>query len=189
MRCYGCDLLTGKWNRRYAELVEPRRYGDDRTYALGAFYLRDCALVEDWGCGSGWLRRYVDSARYRGVDGSLTPFADVIADLTNYRSSADGVFLRHVIEHNLEWERILQNAVLSFERKLVLILFTPLDDHTHVKSYCPEIGVPDIAFDERDITRWFGGLRWRRRTVSSDTLYGCETIYYVRRLRPDSTAS
>jgi len=45
---------AGKWE--YPPGVEPKAYGDDTTYALGADFLRGLS-VEDWGCGLGWYRK------------------------------------------------------------------------------------------------------------------------------------
>jgi len=63
--------------------------------------------------------------KYIGIDGSDTPFASRIADLRTYRSKAEGILIRHVLEHNYDWEAILAGAVESFQKKLCLILFTP----------------------------------------------------------------
>jgi hypothetical protein len=171
----------GRWTARYAQLTQPEPYGDDRTYRLGARLLASCALVEDWGCGSGWLRRHVPPGRYRGVDGSPSRFADVVADLREYTSDVDGVFMRHVLEHNVDWARILANAVASFRKRLVLVLFTPMVETTHVVSFCPEIQVPDIAFSETDLVRAFCGLEWKRRELTTRTHFGVETMYVVTR--------
>ena len=81
--------------------------------------------IEDWGCGLGGFRAFVPAGKYRGIDGSHSPFADEVVDLTTYTSEAEGVFIRHVLGHDHAWEAILRNAVASFRRKLVLVLFTP----------------------------------------------------------------
>jgi hypothetical protein len=74
--------------------------------------------VEDWGCGGGGFRRFCLSPRYIGLDGSKTPFADKIVDLCTYSLIAPGIMMRHILEHNYEWERILVSAVRSFQEKL-----------------------------------------------------------------------
>lgn len=86
-----------------------------------------------------------------------------------------------MLEHNDDWRAILENAVASFRHKLVLIVFTPLVAETHVYSESADLGVPDIAFREDDLTCFFNGLTWQRRAVASDTQYGQETLFYVRR--------
>jgi hypothetical protein len=170
----------GKWDEWYASLREPRPYGDMLTYVLAARFLQDCEEIEDWGCGAGWFRRYVASATYRGIDGSTTPFADVVADLIEYHSSAEGILLRHVLEHNERWHEILANAVASFTRRLVVVLFTPIVERTRVIAHNP-IGVPNIAFALDDITCFFRGFDWSRSEISTFCHYRVENVFYVER--------
>lgn len=76
--------MLGAWAPWYAAIdadATPQPYGDSASYRLGASWLERCALVEDWGCGLGWLRRFVPPGRYRGVDGTASPFADEVVDL------------------------------------------------------------------------------------------------------------
>lgn len=114
----------GRWDPWYERLSAVEPYGpNELTYALGAEWLLPCARVEDWGCGKGWFK-----SRYRpdcvALDGSCTPFADVVVDLASYRSDVDGVFMRHVLEHNEEWEAVLENALASCQRLFVAV-YTP----------------------------------------------------------------
>lgn len=175
------DTNVGKWDRWYAGLDEEQPYGLTETYQLGAEFLADCALIEDWGCGKGWMRRYVAPDRYRGVDGSRTPFADEIADLAEYRSDVHGVFMRHVLEHDYRWSLILANAVASFRERMVLVLFTPLVEKTHEITFAPDPGVPDLAFSLDDLAERFDGLDWSHDTLTTATQYGTETIFYIER--------
>lgn len=175
----------GKWDPWYRFVTEEQPYGDTRTYELGAAYLADCERIEDWGCGKGWLRRYMARQRYRGIDASKTPFVDEIADLARYRSRVEGIFLRHVLEHDWEWEEILRNAVSSFTKKLFVVIFTPFsEDGTKEIAYAFDMGVPDISFRYEDIVRNFEGLEWRAETLETDTQYGTETVFYVEKLPP-----
>jgi hypothetical protein len=48
---------TGKWTAWYQDLEAPWAYGDPTSYEIRAAWLAGCALVEDWGCGAGWLER------------------------------------------------------------------------------------------------------------------------------------
>jgi len=174
-----------KWNRWYhigLERDEPQPYGDPKTYSLGAEFLDDCDTVEDWGCGKGFLTNFIDPARYRGIDGSATPFADEIADLATYRPprDPDGIFMRHVIEHDYRWELILRNAVSSASKKLVLILFTPIVDETKELSFVPP-GVPNLAFALPDLL----DIIEPKFSVDIDHLetnteFGAETILYCQ---------
>jgi hypothetical protein len=171
--------VLGVWDRWNAT-TETEPYGMSDTYRLGAEWLLPCSLVEDWGCGRGFLRNFIPRARYRGLDGS-PPWADYIVDLTTYRSTVPGIFIRHVLEHNREWEAILANAVASFTQRMALILFTPVSSSTVEIAWSDDLGVPDIAFAPGDIEAAFDGLGWTKETMTSPTQYGVETIYRVIR--------
>lgn len=175
---------VGLWDRWYASLRPgdaPEPYGLSDTYRLGAEWLADCALVEDWGCGKGWLRTLVGADRYRGVDGSQTPFADVIADLAGYRSIVPGVFMRHVLEHDFRWQVILRNALLSTAERMALILFTPLGSETRDIEWEPDPGVPNLSFALEDLEAVMvaAGARWTYETIESPAKYGTETIFRI----------
>jgi hypothetical protein len=76
-----------------------------------------------------------------------------MADLTEYVSECEGIVLRHVLEHSYEWTKILDCAVASFTRRLIVILFTPLVDVTQVLMTEPAYDdVPVIAFEPHDLT-------------------------------------
>lgn len=171
----------GKWERWYANLSSPQPYGDTATYQLGANFLEPCEAIEDWGCGKGWMRNFVDEGAYVGVDGSWSRFADRITDLETYTSDVDGIFMRHVLEHNYGWEKILANAVASFRQRFVLVTFTPHGEETHEIAFADDPGVPDLSFAKADLTAHFGGLTWTDETLVSATQYGTETIFYVAR--------
>lgn len=173
---------VGKWDRWYCRGQEqPQAYGNTVTYALGAAHLIDCALVEDWGCGKGWFSTFIPADRYRGIDGSQTPWAGIVADLADYRSDVPGVFMRHVLEHDYRWSDILTNAVASFTQRFVLVLFTPLVDITTELAYNDDPGVPDLAFSLDDIVDHLTGLTWSHETIPTDTMYEAETIFLVER--------
>lgn len=171
----------GKWDGRYAHLTTPEQYGDSLTYKLGAAHLANQALIEDWGCGKGGMRLHVPPDRYRGIDGSLSPFADEIVDLAEYRSRVPGLFMRHVIEHDFRWAAILDNAVASFTERMVLVLFTPFRRVTQQLDFNSRFGVPNIAFNLQDITDRFGGLSWELETHATGTEYGVESVFYLER--------
>lgn len=176
---------TGLWDPWYANDTREQSgaYGDTPTYKLGADWLKDCALVEDWGAGRGWLTTFVAADRYRGIDGSDTPFADEVADLASYTSEVPGIFMRHVLEHDFRWEQILDNALGSFTQRMVLILFTPLGDETRDIEWEDPPGVPNLSFRLSDLTARMkaAGVKFKRRTMRTATKYGTETIFYLER--------
>lgn len=168
----------GKWNRWYSLLgtdVEP--YGDSATYAMAAAHVAECETVEDWGCGKGWMRRHIPGDRYTGIDGSASPFADVIADLAEYRSTCDAVIIRHVLEHEPRWADIVTNAAASARSAIAIVLFTPTLSATQEIAWNDDPGVPDIAFNVADITNLLVGWRCTVETIDSPlTQYGVETF-------------
>lgn len=176
----------GKWDRWYSLLApggDPEPYGDSPTYALAGSFLADCATVEDWGCGKGWMRRMIDPGKYVGVDGSASPFADVIADLAGYRSDVDGIVLRHVLEHDHRWAQILTNAASSFRVRLVVVLFTPMTSETGEIAWNEDPGVPDISFAMGDLLDLLpDDVDVETLTIDSpDTQYETETMLLVQR--------
>ena len=167
----------GKWERWYHDLGEPQSYGSTETYQIGAEFLADCDTVEDWGCGKGFMRTLIDPARYRGIDGSAGRFTDEVADLVGYRSSVDGVFLRHVLEHDWRWAQILSNAAESAQRKLAVVLFTPLADTTHEIAWNDDPGVPDISFAMSDLRTFLDKFDTVAvEHLETATQYGVETV-------------
>ena len=107
----------------------------------------------------------------------MEPYADEICDLTKRESSVDGIFIRHILEHNYNWQDILANAVDSFRKRLVLIMFTPFG-----KSTVPLVrnALLDLSFRKEDITGYFEGLNVREEHLdSTDTQYKLEHVFYV----------
>jgi hypothetical protein len=184
------DSNLGKWDEWYKDLtpadIGPFRYGETVTYLMAAAFLADVSEVEDWGCGAGGFKRFCRT-RYLGVDGSKTPFADRIVDLCTYTSRVEGVLMRHVIEHNYQWEKILDGAVRSFTRKLCLILFTPFAAETREIAHnrAHGVDVPDLSFSQADIEARFAGLRFELfDNIRTESGYGVEHVYLVWRNEP-----
>lgn len=171
----------GKWDGWYRGISEPQPYGNTQTYQMGAEYLADCDFIEDWGCGKGWFSRFVPSHKYRGLDGSYSPWAENIVDLVSYTSEVPGIYMRHVLEHNYEWKAILENALDSFTERMVLVLFTPMSETTREIAYAPNPGVPDISFSLEELITIFEkhGISWRVQHLQTATQYGEETIFFL----------
>jgi len=179
------DSNLGKWNSWYAGVtlddIGAFRYSDTETYQMAADFLSDLDSVEDWGCGTGGFKRVCKSP-YVGLDGSNTPFADKIVDLCDYRSSVDGVMMRHVLEHNYQWKKILSNAVASARKKMCLVIFTPFQadgtkELAHNKPH--GVDVPDLAFKKEDIEAFFAGCSFECKSLATASGYGVEHIYFI----------
>jgi hypothetical protein len=95
--------------------------------------------------------------------------------------------MRHVIEHNPHWEKILKNAVNSFNKKMILIIFTPFMDKTQIISQINNwqntgITMIDIAFKKEDITKFFSSIEWTcEENIPTDTQYNVEHIFYLNK--------
>lgn len=177
----------GKWSPWYSTLKHfssPRPYGLTSAYQRGAFWLRHCDMIEDWGCGMGYFRTYVlPPQRYYGLDGTSSPFCHEVVDLAIRRSlpPVSGIFMRGVLEHERRWRDVLANAVASFKDRMCLVIFTPFGDVTKEIHWVETLGVPDISFSMDDLTPYFDGVAWYHEDVVSDTGYGKERIFYLRK--------
>jgi len=169
-----------KWDVRLRDAPARAPFGDTESYRIGADFLQDCEAVEDWGCGLGWFAS-VRGGGCISVDGSHSPFADRQADLVEYTSDVDGLFMRHVLEHNYEWRRILANALRSFRKKMVLAIFTPWSDgDTKEIRFVEDIGVPHLSFRRADITDMLHDLEWELlERTSPNRIYGQEHIFLI----------
>jgi hypothetical protein len=171
--------LVGRW--QYGN-VAPFAYGDEVTYRKGMAFLDGHGTIEDWGCGTGYARRFVTRSPYRAVDGSPSLGVDHVTDLRTYRSDADCIFMRHVLEHNADWRRILENALASFRRRMVLVVFTPFaEETTEIASWQ---GIPDLSLRKADLLEAFAGLEVQEEIVESNTEYLREHVFYLERRSP-----
>ncbi len=170
------DSMIGKWNDWYSGIRSPQAYGSDETYIMGAYFLNGLD-VEDWGCGKGYFST-VHTGGYVGVDGTETPFSDIVVDLRYHTSRTEGLFMRHVIEHNLEWELVLANAIKSFTRKMALVLFTPMSEKTKQIAWNAGVEVPDMSFSHEDIMKMVpDSVNAEWIDLQTTTQYGVERFY------------
>ncbi len=179
------SAAVGQWDRHYAGITEAEPYGLSLTYLYAAAFVEDLESMEDWGCGNAWLKRCMDRPEiYRGIDGSSSPFADEIDDLATRQTSVAGIVLRHVLEHNDNWQEVLDNAIACARERLCIVLFTPLAEETTVLHREPDYGdVPVISFSLVDICdrlRVREGARWDIVTLESpSTTHHTETVFRV----------
>ena len=168
--------MIGRW--QYGNAA-PFPYGDELTYRTSMAFLDGHGTIEDWGAGTGYARRFVRQSRYRAVDGSPSIGVDRVVDLRSYRSDADCILLRHVLEHNPDWRQILENALRSFRRRMVIVVFTPFAAETHeIGSWR---GIPDLALRKEDLVACFDGLEWREESIATNTEYLREHVFYLER--------
>lgn len=173
-----------KWDGWYNKLNNTLFYGKTVTYELGSKFLEDCKVVEDWGTGGGGFKSYRPDAI--GVDGSNTPFADKkFIDLTDYISECDGIFMRHILEHNYEWQKILHNALKSARKKICLVMFIPFSDFETKQLAYNSIKVPDLSisrYEFYDIIKQYPDFKYSAEEFKTDTQYKYEQIIYIEKI-------
>ena len=167
------DSYIDLWKKSYEGRPDIKMFGSSMTYEMAAEFLDDCDIVEDWGCGRGGFTLFRKKPII-GVDGTSTPFVHKIADLREYTSNVDGILLRHVLEHNRNWDKVLVNAINSFRKKLCVVLFVPLsEDGTKEVSKIEDPDIPTLSLDKDG---FLGHLNC-----------GLVDYTYVGRLHTDST--
>jgi SAM-dependent methyltransferase len=160
-----------RWTR------EPHEQDPQTSLTQALAFLDGQGAIEDWGAGSADARRLVQSSAYVAVDALDSEQIDVKADLQDYRSNASCILIRHVLEHNWGWRRIVANAVASFENRMAIVIYTPFSSREAKLDEYDEI--PILALDKAELTAFFTGLDVREETISSKTDYGQETIFYL----------
>lgn len=150
--------------------TEGKGTGSIESYKIGMEFLRDMETVEDWGCGYAFAETFKGpKTEYCGIDGCATEWADRIEDLRKYKSKVDGIFMRHVLEHNPDWRTILQNAVESFQKRMALVFFIPFSRVSYDKT--PDIDLYNITFIEADILLFFKGMKVEKITIPGETIF------------------
>jgi hypothetical protein len=160
------------------------------SYKKAAQFLGD--TVEDWGGGTGWAKRYFKN--YKNIDGSLSKYCDVHADLTEYTSDCDNILMRQVLECDENWRKILENVKVSFRKKFCLIVFTPQVKktrvghlHTPVRADGTKMKgevISEIYFNKQDILDYFPDSEYKVKEEYIDTQQGYrkEWICYVEKI-------
>lgn len=126
------------------------QFGLANSYMLAAAFLDGLPVVEDWGCGAGWARRYFLRSTYVGVDGSKSPHCDVVDDCRTRGTRPDGIMLRHVLEHNPQWVKLLTNALDKFKSRLIVISHLATKP-TSILVQNEDAGFPSIWLGEDEL--------------------------------------
>lgn len=155
-------------------------YDDETSYRKGMAFLDGKGEIEDWGCGTAFAKQFAQQSRYIGIDGSTSVYCDKVVDLQEYVSQVDCIFMRHVLEHNWGWRKILRNAVSSFKHRLVLVVFTPFQ--ASEMKLREEDGHIDLALNKEEVLSYFEGLKVTEERIESKTQYGEETLFYVEKV-------
>lgn len=180
------NSMKNRWD--YSGVSEMCFSDDSETsYKKSAEFLGD--TVEDWGCGTGWSKRYFKN--YTGVDGSLG-YVTKTVDLVNYTSDVDNILMRQVLETNTEWRAILENVKKSFRKKFCLVIMTPFVEETKANATYPitksdgtvleDKRVSEMFFNKQDILDYFKDCKVSEEVVPTDIGYGSEWILYVEKI-------
>jgi len=172
--------VAGKWD--YSAAAAPAAYGAPDTYRLAAAWLDGCgSVVEDWGCGTAYARQFFTQSRYVGVDGSTSKFADTVADLLTYISpGADGILLRHVLEHNPQWEALLARALGAARRRVAVVLYIPPEQDTREVARWGDI--PCYALGRPALVALLAPHQWREVRIKCATPpFNVEHIFYIEK--------
>lgn len=174
------ESYIDRWKPWYGIDESNRPYGDTFTYSLGEEFLQGLD-IEDWGCGYGWFKK-IHKGPYIGVDGTKTQWSDIVADLREYQSKASGIWMRHVLEHNKDWKKILENACISATEKLVIITFTPDGDGEQI-AFLDELQVPDIAipWSAIDDALTHHNFSFEKNVYKTSSFYGVETVWLAKK--------
>ena len=176
--------MKGRWFYKGLGKVA---YGHPESYSRAAAFFDEVGgTVEDWGCGCAVFRDYLKRCSYFGIEGSENPFADRCdVDLETYRSDVDCILLRHVLDHNENWLRILQNAIASFRKRMVIVFFHDFGPETRIlfRHGSPKFpGVPDLQFKKEDFTLRCPGLIIREEWIPADhNSPNNETMFYLQK--------
>lgn len=158
--------------------VNKRRYGDQETYRRAAAWLYFCRTVADWGGGAGWFKTYLPSTvQYTNIDGTLQQGVDVVADLAKYHERSEGIMLRHVVDNTPEPWTVLANAVAAYEKRLVVVTYTPHAPQSIVAEY--QFGWPVWHLNHQELLQALGPGVIKVETTST----GAERVYCLERRR------
>lgn len=161
----------------HATRLQHPSYGSPTSYRLAAQWVEGCRTVDDWGGSFGFLRHFLPGdVRYRVIDGTTQHADTVLADLTTFAEPADGIVLRHVLDMARDWPQVLENALAAFQRRLVVVTFTPDAPTSHIHKM--KSGWPVWSFNPDDLRRAMGPL-----LVGEDRLHEShpERLYYLER--------
>lgn len=135
-----CSGMLGIWQKAYGEVKEPYAMLGDDSYHIGMQWLKGEGAIADWGCGPGYAKRFCpEGQEYVGIDGSPGPHTTLQVDLRRHITAYPNIFCRHVLEHNIRWQELLQNILSCFTRRMSLVTFLPLRPYTQLADAQDEV--------------------------------------------------
>jgi hypothetical protein len=106
--------------------------------------------ILDVGGGTGFAGRYATKSAYSVLDGSRSIVNEAEVDLVYAHFTVDCVLLRHVLEHNANWQAILLNVLEGFQKRAAIVTFlrlTPATTFSHNETgFIGYVGTPVPVF-------------------------------------------
>ena len=90
--------------------------------------------------------------------------------------------MRHVLEHNYDWQKILHNAIKS-ANKICIVMFIPFNDGDDKELAFNSIGVPDLSISKSvfyAILQQYN-VKYRNEKYKTETQYNYEEIIYIEK--------
>jgi hypothetical protein len=200
--------LYGPWDM--SRRPEPFPYDDTASYRMAADFLDGPGIVGDWGAGGGWFGTYLTQATYLAVDGAPAPWINKVADLRTFQANVPRAMMRHVLEHNPEWEAILSGFLASFTDRAVIVTFVPFlgADCPHKPCHAESVehglgsgvfaaahsvdpgwnGPPDLHLSRVHFEGMIvdAGVEFARppTKIQNDSQYGGEEVFYLTKGTP-----
>ena len=168
------------WN--YDHLRHSRAYGDKQTYGIALDWLKTCPEIEDWGCGPGYFGKLLPfDIKYRGIDMAMfRNGSSEQIDLGEYTSKVSGILIRHVLEHNYSWKRILENALSSFVYRMCVIMFIPPGDNSDPINVS-ESYLPEFQLSKKVLLEMFQPYLKNVQYLDTRSQYRNEVIYFLEK--------
>ena len=161
-----------QWNR------VPEDLGSEETYRICADWVKDARYVDDWGCGKMRLKHFLPkTCEYTGID--YTPIRKDwtqivgpvdLADWNHPSYAVEGIVIRHVLEHNHDWEKILRNAIKSFTWRMALCLFIP-PSNGRTRNTRDDDFVPYLAINREKLMNILQPYLKRTEFVHNERVY------------------
>lgn len=161
---------VGVWSERYKGATQPASYGDEGSYRLAASILDKGGVIEDWGCGLAYARKFFTRTKYIGIDGSWSRMCDEVDDLEKRDSKPDFILLRHVLEHNIRWANVLRNAVRCAKSQVLVIIFTKFSNPETHYAFDPD-GIPCISFSYHDLIEAISPMQPLEFSIGSEVCW------------------
>lgn len=176
----------GKWDGWRYSL--PIQLGHSESYVKAIEWLDGYGHIADWGGGTGYAKQFVKRSTYTVIDGSKSLASNLTVDLAKFDGESECILLRHVLEHNYNWQDILVNVIKNFARRAAIVTFMPFEyatilDHEE-SSYLGSIGesVPVLRlYEDEFLTIVDPYLVYRERLGMSSASTPDENIFYLEK--------